>query len=97
MPAGWYEMFSWDSLPGQVPADRWPPLSEVIAALGDQHKRMRQTIRGLTDQELDQPSGRNPAKAVRYDILHALHDEACHCGEIHLLCKLRASARGRAR
>jgi hypothetical protein len=96
MPAGWYEMFSWDSLPGQIPADRWPPLAEVIAALSEQHKRMRQTIGGLTPEELDQPSVRNPTKAVRFEILHALHDEACHCGEIHLLRKLRASGIGRA-
>jgi hypothetical protein len=96
MPAGWYEMFSWDSLPGQIAADRWPPLSEVIAALRQQHERMRQTIGGLTSQELDRLSARNPAKAVRFDILHALHDEACHCGEIHLLRKLRAADGERA-
>ena len=95
IPAGWFEMFSWDSLPGEIAADRWPPLAEVIAALNGQHERMRQTIGGLTSEELDQPSARNPAKAVRYDILHALHDEACHSGEIHLLHKLRAAGGGR--
>jgi len=97
MPAGWYEMFSWDSLPAQIAAERWPPLAEVIAALGDQRERMRQALGGLTGEELDQPSAHNPAKAVRYEILHALHDEACHCGEIHLLRKLRASGAGRPR
>jgi hypothetical protein len=97
VPAGWYEMFSWDSLPAEIAADRWPPLAQVIAALGEQHERIRQTIGGLTADKLDQPSARNPAKAVRYEILHALHDEACHCGEIHLLRKLRAVAGGRER
>jgi hypothetical protein len=96
MPPGWYEMFSWDSRPGHVAADRWPQLAEVIAALGAQHERLRRILGGLTGAELDRPSARNPAKAVRYDILHALHDEACHCGEIHLLRKLRAAGSGRA-
>jgi hypothetical protein len=96
MPAGWYEMFSWDSLPGQIAADRWPQLAEVIAALGEQHERMKRTVGGLTVAELDRPSARNPAKDMRYEILHALHDEACHCGEIHLLRKLRAVGNGRA-
>jgi hypothetical protein len=91
IPSGWYDMFSWDSLPGQVAADRWPRLTEVIAALREQHERMKQTVGRLTSEELDQPSARNPAKTVRYDILHALHDEACHCGEIYLLRKLLAS------
>jgi len=58
---------------------------------------MRRTIGGLTGEELDQSSARNSANAVRYDILHALDDEACHCGEIHLLRKPRASLGGRAR
>jgi DinB superfamily len=97
MPAGWYELFSWDSLPGQIAADSWPQLVEVIAALREQHERMRRIVGGLTGAELDQPSVRNPAKAVRYEILHALHDEACHCGEIHLLRKLRASGGAEAR
>ena len=85
IPDGWYEMFSWDSKPGQIAADRWPQLAQVITALREQHKRIRQTVGGLTALQLDQPSPRNPARPVRFDILHALHDEACHCGEIHLL------------
>jgi DinB superfamily len=97
MPVGWYEMFSWDSLPGEVAADRWPPLAEVIEALGEQLKRMRQTVGGLTGEELDQPSARNSARTVRYDILHALHDEACHSGEIYLLHKLRVAGAGKWR
>lgn len=96
MPEEWHEMFSWDSRPGQIEANRWPTLAGVIVALREQHKRVRQIVVGLTDDQLDQPSARNPAKAVRYEVLHALHDEACHCGEIHLLRKLRASGSGRA-
>jgi hypothetical protein len=94
LPDGWYEMFSWDSRPSQVSADRWPALFEVVSRLEEQLKRMRRTIGELSDAELDQPSTRNPAKTVRYDILHALHDEACHCGEIHLLRKLRGADKG---
>jgi hypothetical protein len=88
-------MFSWDSWPSQVAADRWPPLAEVASRLHEQLRRMRSVIGELSDKQLDQPSARNPEKTVRYDIVHALHDEACHCGEIHLLRKLRAVGEGR--
>jgi DinB superfamily len=95
LPGGWYLYFSWDSRPAEVPADRWPPLTTVIAQLHDQHERMRRIVGKLSGEQLDQPSARNPQKTVRYEILQALHDEACHCGEIHLLRKLQAVGSGR--
>jgi hypothetical protein len=90
LPDGWYEMFSWDSRPGRVPGDRWPPLAAVMTYLEAQHQRMRKLLGKLSAEQLDQPSASHPDNTVRYAILHALHDEACHCGEIHLLRKLRA-------
>jgi DinB superfamily len=95
VPKGWYQTFSWASRPAQVPPDRWPPLAEAISRLGEQRERMRRIIGQLSDKQLDQPSARNPSKTVRYEILHALHDEACHSGEIHLIRKLRAVGEGR--
>jgi DinB superfamily len=96
-PEGWFEMFSWESRPERTPAGRWPMLAEVITQLKDQHTRMRRLIRALSDEQLDQPSARNPDRSPRYAILHALHDEACHSGEMHLLRKLRAAGDGPAR
>ena len=91
LPEGWDTMFSWDSQPDRVAADRWPALGELIGQLDAQHGRMRQLIGKLGAAGLNQPSARNPGETVRRAIVHALHDEACHCGEIHLLRKLQAA------
>jgi hypothetical protein len=96
LPDGWEELFSWNSRPDQVPADRWPALATLIDQLEAQRKRMKRKISGLSDAELSQTSARHPDEPVRRAIIHALHDEACHCGEIHLLRKLRAIAGRRA-
>lgn len=45
-------------------------------------------IRGLTPDQLDAPEAGNPSRSVRYAIMHGLHDEARHGGEISLLRKL---------
>jgi hypothetical protein len=91
LPDGWFAMFSWESRPERVPADRWPALGAVIQQLEGQHERMRRLFDTLTPAHLDRPSARRPEETVRRAIVHALHDEACHCGEIHLLRKLRAA------
>jgi len=44
-------------------------------------------------KQLDQPAAGHPDDTVRYAILHALHDEACHSGEMHLLRKLQAAGK----
>jgi DinB superfamily len=92
IPDGWYEMFSWESRPALVPSDRWPPLSEIIHHLEAQRERLRTTITDLSDEQLDRPSAIQPKRTVRSAILHGLHDEACHCGEMHLLRKMKAVA-----
>ncbi len=88
LPEGWCELFSWDSRPATIPGDRWPALAEVIAHLEEQHERMTAIVTGLSERALDKPAADHPEVSARFAILHALHDEACHCGEIHLLRKL---------
>ena len=95
LPDGWFAMFSWDSHPDRVPADRWPTLGEVIEQLEGQRERMSRLIGRLTPAQLDRPSASHPDATVRPAIIHALHDEACHSGEIHLLRKLQAVSSGR--
>ena len=98
LPEGWYKMFSWDSRPARVPSKSWPALVEVVARLQEQHERMRHTIEGLSGEALSQPAADHPEESIRSAILHAIHDEACHCGEIHLLRKLQCTdERGRCR
>ena len=89
-PQGWFEMFAWNSRPATVPPGAWPALADVVERLKEQLDRLRTTIEGLTPQQLDRviDVGRN--RTLRYSIVHGLHDEATHQGEIHLLKKLFA-------
>jgi hypothetical protein len=88
LPEGWLKMFSWESNPAHVSPDSWPPLETVLAALAEQHERFRSLFSSLTDDQLDAPEPNNPARTVRYALMHGLHDEARHSGEIKLLRKL---------
>ena len=90
IPEGWFEMFSWDSRPALVSPDRWPTLAEVVARLRVQHERLRGIIGDLSVEQLDGLSEDNPARTVRYAILHGLHDEAGHIGEAFLMLKMQA-------
>jgi DinB superfamily len=89
LPDGWYELFSWDSHPASIPARSWPTLAEVIAHLEEQHERMRQVFQCMSEQALSEPAADHPETSIRFAVVHALHDEACHCGEIYLLRKLK--------
>lgn len=89
-PKGWFELFGWGSRPAEVSRDAWPQLSEVVERLREQLDRLRATIAVLTPGQLDRVVDRDRNRTVRYSIVHGLHDEACHQGEIHLLRKLYA-------
>jgi hypothetical protein len=87
-PPGWFDTFSWKSAPATVKT--WPALSEVVSALRDQLERLKSTINGLSDQQLAAIPAVDPPRnrTLRYSIMHGLHDEAGHQGEIWLLRKL---------
>lgn len=87
-PQGWHEKFAWNSEPAKV--RQWPALAEVREALRSQFGRLQEAIRGLEPQQLERviDGGRN--RTLRYSIVHGLHDEAGHQGEMYLLRKLYA-------
>ena len=89
-PQGWFEMFGWQSRPAAVPADAWPALAEVAEHLREQWRRLRSTIEPLAAADLARLIDASGGRTLRYSIVHGLHDEACHQGEIHLLRKLHA-------
>jgi hypothetical protein len=91
IPPGWFEMFGWDSDPARVAADRWPTLAAVVGALHEQRERLRPLIAALGHDELSKPSPRGGDRTIWRTILHALHDEARHSGEISVLLKLIAA------
>ncbi len=88
LPEGWLKMFSWESNPAHVSPETWPGLETVVAELKAQHERLRGVIAALTPAQLDAPEPSNPARTVRWAIVHGLHDEARHSGEISLLRKM---------
>jgi hypothetical protein len=87
-PQGWFEMFGWQSRPATVPASAWPALSEVDERLREQLERLRALIESLPPQRLDAVVDPARNRTLRFSIVHGLHDEADHQGEIHLLKKL---------
>lgn len=87
-PRGWFEMFGWKSVPASVPREAWPALGEVVERLRGQHDRLRRTIEGLSPQDLDRVVDAERNRTLRYAMVHGLHDEAGHQGEIYLLKKL---------
>jgi hypothetical protein len=88
MPDGWVKMFSWESNPAHTAPESWPPLSAIVAALREQHARLREVIAGLTGEQLDAMELAGHERTVRFAIMHGLNDEARHSGEISLLRKL---------
>jgi hypothetical protein len=90
---GWYKMFSWESRPDSVPAERWPRLDVVVGRLVDQHRRLRQAIREATEDRLAAPTADHRDRTARFSVVHGLHDEACHSGEILLLRKMQGLGR----
>lgn len=87
-PGGWFEMFGWKSMPASIPRDAWPALSDVIERLREQLSRLRATTESLAPQHLDRIIDTSRKRTLRYSIVHGLHDEASHQGEILLLKKL---------
>jgi len=87
-PQEWFDKFSWQSHPATV--QYWPKLSDVVAKLADQFERLTATIGALTEQQLAEPTGNKPnSRDLRGSILHGLHDEANHQGEMWLLKKMQ--------
>ena len=86
--ADWFEKFSWKSNPATVTS--WPTVAQVTAALRDQLQRLLAAIEPLSDQQLNQIVDQARNRTLRYSILHGLHDEAGHQGEMYLLKKMYA-------
>jgi DinB superfamily len=90
-PQEWFDKFSWKSTPATV--KQWPTLEEVKGKLIDQAERLTSAINALSEAQFKQLSGEAARGwTLRYSILHGIHDEAGHQGEIWLLKKLQAKA-----
>jgi hypothetical protein len=88
IPHQWMEMFGGESHPATIADNEWPAVSRVVEELKRQHGRVRHLLGELSEEKLASPTPKNPHHTIRYAILHALHDEACHGGEIWMLRKM---------
>lgn len=88
LPPGWADTFGMNCRPLHE-TKNWPDRDELAALLRRQGQRVLDVLDAVTDKQLVQPAdpARGPA-SLASRIIHGLHDEAKHCGEMYLLCKL---------
>jgi DinB superfamily len=87
MPKGWTESFGWDSAPATV--KHWPRAAEVAERLREQLGRLTRAVAALAPAQLDRVVDDPGNRTLRYTIVHGLHDEANHQGEMYLLWKIQ--------
>lgn len=89
LPAGFFETFGWNSKPAEV--IKWPEKSQIVDLLKAQASEMTDALGSVSLEKLSSPHG-DPTRGrtVRWYVVHGLHDEANHQGEMYLLKKLYA-------
>jgi hypothetical protein len=87
LPPGWAQAFGMDSQPAST--THWPTRDEVKALLTRQLARMIELLAAATDDQLSSPVPSLKSRSTLAGwIIHGLHDEAKHSGEMYLLWKL---------
>jgi len=87
LPAGWAERFGMNSFPAGISA--WLARDEVQRLLEDQLQRMLTLLADVSAAQLSQPArSLGGRRSLAGWIIHGLHDEAKHSGEMYLLWKL---------
>jgi hypothetical protein len=87
-PRGWFDLFGWNSRPALIAPGSWPPLADVVTLLREQLHRLVAAINALPPDRFNQTIDAFRNRTLRYSIVHGLHDEATHQGELYLLKKL---------
>jgi hypothetical protein len=91
-PPGYFETFSWKSDPATVTT--WPSLEEVRARLREQLARLLRLLESADPAALSRVLDPTRGRRVRDLMVHGLHDEANHQGEMWLLRKMLGIRRG---
>lgn len=91
LPDGWADTFGMNCRPVVETTD-WPDRDFLATLLSKQLDRLVSVLSETTEDQLAQPAdpSRGPM-SVSARIIHGLHDEARHCGEMHLLNKIFCS------
>jgi hypothetical protein len=90
-PPGWFDAFSWKSIPATVTT--WPSVEQVRTQLQEQLTRLLNGLESTSEADLAKVVNPKNNRTLRWSILHGLHDEANHQGEIYLLKKMLAKSR----
>jgi hypothetical protein len=88
LPPGWAETFGMNCRPVSQTRD-WPPRSTIHRHLTSQLARIVQLLSALPAERLADPRPVLDHHSLVSAIVHGLHDEAKHQGEMYLLLKLR--------
>jgi hypothetical protein len=91
MPRGWFDLFSWKSKPST--STQFPPLAQVTSQLRTQLEKLIAAIEPLSASQLSHVVDPARNRTLGFNILHGLHDEANHQGEMWLLKKLIGARR----
>jgi hypothetical protein len=86
LPAGWAETFGMNCRP-VTQTSRWPAREEMKQLLEAQAEQMLRLLGSTDEQTLTRVLDAGSGATVAGRIIHGLHDEAKHQGEIHLLIK----------
>jgi hypothetical protein len=90
LPQGWSETFGMDCRPVKDTTD-WPAREQLLEMLATQLDQIFLALSGADDQRLGQVVTESGA-TLASRILHGLHDEAKHQGEMCLLIKMCRAA-----
>src|SRR5262245_48359951 len=94
LPAGWSETFGMNCRPISQTRD-WPPRDLVVQLLTAQLSLIEQLLARLPPDRLCDPRPVLGRRSLVSSIIHGLHDEAKHQGEMYLLLKLCRAQSGR--
>jgi hypothetical protein len=92
LPANWSASFGMDCRPVSLTRD-WPSRAVVNKHLTNQLTRIQQLLAALSPERLAEPQPDLGQSSLVSAIVHGLHDESKHQGEMHLLLKLRRAQR----
>jgi hypothetical protein len=87
LPAGWTEKFGMGCAPVATTRE-WPSREEIKRLLMAQWIRMEELLSALSPDRLNDPRPVLDDRSLVSSIVHGLHDEAKHQGEMYLLLKM---------
>jgi DinB superfamily len=87
LPLDWADAFGMECRPVNLTRD-WPSRAAIQERLTQQLARIEQLLADLPEDRLNNPRPVLGSRSLLSSIIHGLHDEAKHQGEMYLLLKL---------